>query len=254
MIQKIFLLVFLALSSFGVDNLTAQKQNALYIQNMIEIEENIAKNFEKYILTEFKLPTINDLISDEYLGTNFSVSNKMGENIDFKSSSDLQLKYAITKEEYRKKRDENIDVENYIVQLYNRDLYRDYTSVYYEKENSENSYVEFKLKTPEAQTIFDLLKSGNVIAKTCTASLKNSYCNNDERTIRWYNSASNWIEYNKKDFNSGNITISSESILTSETAKLSSLKVGSYIFIKDKTKNVKMIDDSSGNLQILKVD
>lgn len=103
MIRKIFIIVLLALSSFGVDNLTAQKQNALYIQKMIEIEENIAKNFEKYILTEFKLPTMNDLISDEYLGTNFSVSNKMGENIDFKSSSDLQLKYAITKDEYRKK-------------------------------------------------------------------------------------------------------------------------------------------------------
>lgn len=257
MIRKIFIIVLLALSSFGVDNLTAQKQNALYIQNMIEIEENIAKNFEKYILTEFKLPTINDLISDKYLGTNFSVSNKMGENIDFKSSGNLQLKYAITKDDYRKKRDENIGVENYIVQLYNRDLYRDYTSVYYEKENSGNSYVEFKLKTPEAQTIFDLLKSGNIIEKTCSDSLKNRYryCDKENKnTIRWYNSASNWIEYDKKDFNSGNITISSESIINSETIKLNDLKVGSYIFIKDKTKNVKLVNDSSGNLQILKVD
>ncbi len=254
MIRQFILLITILISSFSQDTLTAQKQNTLYIQDLIQIEENIAKNFEKYILTEYKIPTITDLIDDNYLGSNFSVLNRMGENIDFKDSSKLQLKYAITKDEYRKTRDENLGIENFLVQLYNRDLYRDYTTVFSDDTDVNNMYVEFELKSDEAKNIFDLLKNGNSIAKTCVASLKSTYCNNNDRTIRWYNASSNWIEYDKKDFNKGNITVSSESILTSETTKLSNLKVGSYIYIKDKTKNVKMIDDSSGNLQILKVD
>ncbi|QKF76239.1 hypothetical protein [Arcobacter defluvii] len=254
MIRQFILLITILISSFSQDTLTAQKQNTLYIQDLIQIEENIAKNFEKYILSEYKIPTITDLIDDNYLGSNFSVLNRMGENIDFKDSSKLQLKYAITKDEYRKTKDENLGIENFLVQLYNRDLYRDYTTVFSDDTDVNNMYVEFELKSDEAKNIFDLLKNGNSIAKTCVASLKSTYCNNNDRTIRWYNASSNWIEYDKKDFNKGNITVSSESILTSETTKLSSLKVGSYIFIKDKTKNVKMIDDSSGNLQILKVD
>jgi len=114
--------------------------------------------------------------------------------------------------------------------------------------------VEFKLKSPEANTIYKLLKNGNVIEKICSATLVSKYCNNDKRTIKWYNASSNWIEYDKKDFNNGNIIISSESIISSDEAKLRDLKVGSYIFIKDKTKNVKVADSTSGNLQILKVD
>jgi hypothetical protein len=254
MIRQFILLITILISSFSQDTLTAQKQNTLYIQDLIQIEENIAKNFEKYILSEYKIPTITDLIDDNYLGSNFSVLNRMGENIDFKDSSKLQLKYAITKDEYRKTKDGNLGIENFLVQLYNRDLYRDYTTVFSDNTDVNNMYVEFELRSDAAKNIFELLKNGNSIEKTCVASLKSTYCNNNDRTIRWYNASSNWIEYDKKDFNKGNITVSSESILTSETTKLSNLKVGSYIYIKDKTKNVKMIDDSSGNLQILKVD
>lgn len=35
---------------------------------MIEVEENIAKMFEKYLLTEFKIPTLDNLKIDDYLG------------------------------------------------------------------------------------------------------------------------------------------------------------------------------------------
>ncbi len=252
MMKYLVILIFTIVYSFALDELAAQKQNTLYVQNLIEIEENIAKNLEKYILTEFKLPTMANLVSDGYFGTNFSLKNNMGDDIDFKSINDLQVKYAIKKAEYRQKRDGNIGVENYIVQLYNRDLYRDYTSVYNDVDISK-SYIELKLKSPEAQNIFNLLKTGNTIAKECGISLVNTYCNNDSKTIRWYNSTSNWIEYSKKEFNKGNIIISNESIITSDVAKLRGLSVGSYVFIKDKTKNVKLTD-LSGNLQILKVD
>lgn len=248
---KIFLFIVLWFSfSFSNESLNAQKQNTLYIHNLIEIEEKIASNFEKYLLTEFKIPTINDLITDEYLGSNFSLLNKMGDNIDFLDALNLKIKYAIRKNEF-------INAQGYTILLYNRDLYRNYTTVSSEIADSKidlsKSYVEFRLKSAEANTIYNILKAGNIIEKTCTATLVSKYCNNDKNSIRWYNASSNWIEYNKKDFNQGNITISSESIISSEILKLRDLKVGSYIFIKDKTKNVKLADDVSGNLQILKV-
>lgn len=248
---KIFLFFVLWFSfSFSNESLNAQKQNTLYIHNLIEIEEKIASNFEKYLLTEFKIPTINDLITDEYLGSNFSLLNKMGDNIDFLDALNLKIKYAIRKNEF-------INAQDYTILLYNRDLYRNYTTVSSEIADSKidlsKSYVEFRLKSAEANTIYNILKAGNIIEKTCTATLVSKYCNNDKNSIRWYNASSNWIEYNKKDFNQGNITISSESIISSEILKLRDLKVGSYIFIKDKTKNVKLADDASGNLQILKV-
>jgi hypothetical protein len=247
MIKTLFSSILLSITLFAVDNLTAQKQDTLYIQNMIEIEENIAKNFEKYLLTEYSIPTIEELISDDYLGSNFSVINKMGDNIDFKDSSSLQLKYAVTKDAYRKKRDETVGIENYIVQLYDRDLYRDYTYAYDDATDISKSYVEFKLESAEAKTIFKILTEGYVIAKTCTDSLKNTYCNYDTNSIRWYNSASNWIEYDKKNFEDGNVTVVSSSVINDP--KLDNLKVGVYIFIQNTSRYVKLIDN-----KILKVD
>ena len=253
--KNLIALFLLIVYSNANESLVAQKQNTLYIHNLIEIEEKIASNFEKYLLTEFKIPKINDLITDEYLGINFSLLNKMGDNIDFLDALNLKIKYAIRKNEF-------INAQDYTILLYNRDLYRNYTTVNYEIDEDKidltKSYVEFRLKSAEANTIYNILKDNilkdeNIIEKTCTATLDSKYCNNDKNSIRWYNASSNWIEYSKKDFNQGNITISSESIIGSEIDKLRDLKVGSYIFIKDKTKNVKLADDASGNLQILKV-
>lgn len=252
MMKNLIILFLLIIHSNANESLIAQKQNTLYVHNLIEIEEKIAQNFEKYLLDKLQIPTINNLINENYLGINFSVQNKMGSNIDFRDTNNLQIKYAITKNEF-------INSEDYLILLYNRDLYRDYTTVNFvttsdKKIDLTKSFVEFKLKSPEAMTIFNILKNGETILENCSSSLINKYCINDKKSIRWYNSSSNWIEYNIKEFNNGNITVSSENVITSEVEKLRLLKIGSYIFIKDKTKNIKMADDTSGNLQILKVD
>lgn len=252
MMKNLIILFLLIIHSNANESLIAQKQNTLYVHNLIEIEEKIAQNFEKYLLDKLQIPTINNLINENYLGINFSVQNKMGSNIDFRDTNNLQIKYAITKNEF-------INSEDYLILLYNRDLYRDYTTVNFvttsdKKIDLTKSFVEFKLKSPEAMTIFNILKNGETIVENCSSSLINKYCINDKKSIRWYNSSSNWIEYNIKEFNNGNITVSSENVITSEVEKLRFLKIGSYIFIKDKTKNIKMADDTSGNLQILKVD
>jgi hypothetical protein len=251
MIRNIYVYLIFIVCLNADDNLLAQKQNTLYVQNLIKIEENITKNFEKYILTEFKLPTIVDLIDDNYLGSNFSVENRMGVDIDFLSTTELKIKYLITKDEYR-------DSDKYITQLYNRDVYRDLTTVYFERESNlkvdfTKSYVEMKLESDEAKTIFLLLKDGNVINKECSSILVNVYCNNNQKTIRWYNATSQWIEYSKKEFNNGNITTSMGVSALMNEAKISDLAVGSYIFIKDISKYVKLVNLGS-TIQILKVD
>lgn len=195
MIKKLLLTFCLFVSANAVDNLTAQKQNALYVQNLIEIEENIAKNFEKYILTEFKIPTLDNLINDSYLGSNFSTSNIMGSTIAFEDTTNLKIKYAVTKDAYRVKATSSSS-ENYIVQLYNRDLYRSLTTAYNDSTLS-NSYIKITLQSDEAKTIFELLTKNFTIEKECSSSLSEKYCNNanNTKTFRWYNSSSNWIEY-----------------------------------------------------------
>ena len=250
MIKYLLFILLFTLSLKAEDSLNAQKQNALYVQNMIEIEENISKMFEKYLLSEFKIPTLDNLKTDDYLGSNFSTTNKMGSNIAFESTSDLKIKYAITNDLYRNEKTSGID--NYIVKLYNRDLYRNYTSAYEDSTTLSKSYIEIVLHSDEAKTIFSLLKDGNTIAKTCTSILTSTYCNNNQKTIRWYNASSQWIEYDKINFNNANITLSSIGLLSD--SKLNDLAVGSYIFVENLSKYVKLTDTSSGSLQIMKVD
>lgn len=252
---KIFILSLIFLLNLNAnEDLTAQKQNTLYVQNLIEIEEKIARNFEKYILTEFKFPRMSDLIDvdNKYLGSNFSVKNRMGVDIDFLSASQLKIKYLVSNDVYIN------SPEDYVIQLYNRDLYRNLTSVDYEIANSKiditKSYVEIKLQSDEAKTIFNLLSAGKSISKNCnTIPTSGNYCNYNQKTIRWYKDATKYIEYSKKDFNKGNILVKgmTKEEVESETAQLENLIVGAYIFI-DAKKYVNMFN-SGTTLQILEV-
>jgi hypothetical protein len=233
---KILIVLLLFINLYSKDLLLAQKQNTLYVQNLIDIEEKIALNFEKYLLTEFKFPKLEDLITNSYLGANFSNANKFGSQISFVtetgSTNRLRIKYAVTS-----------NVESYIKELYNRDLYRFNTHAY---SNEDISYVQIKLQSKEAETIYKILSSGGIIEKNCQSTLVNRYCN-IENSIRWYNGASNWIEYSKKDFEDGNVTVVSNAVLTD--TKLNNLKIGTYIFVENSSKYVKYIDN-----KILKVD
>ena len=231
-----FILFFLTLS-FSVDNLRVQQQDVLYVQNIIEKEEMIARNFEKYLLNEFAIPAMNDLQTDEYLGKNFTIKNRMGDSFVLDASPSLiKLNYGI-KDQYLKKIDDDY---NYIVQLYNRDLYRNNTYVIFDKDDDKKSYIEIQLKSPEAKNIYKILKEENEkIAKNCSSESK-GYCNNqdDERTIRWYDNSSNWIEYSKKDFKDGNINVNSN--ISDEKRK--ELKIGSHIFKNKESQSIRFME------------
>lgn len=242
MIRILLVLIIYFISSFANESNTLQKQNVLYVQNLIDKEEKIAQNFEKYILAEFEIPTLAKLQKDEYLGSNFSFENIMGDQLILDTSLNanekkIKLKYAVAKK---------ISTDqNYILQLYNRELYREYTKVEFDTVNIVNSYVWFYLKSPEANTLYGILKSGKSIEKNCISTLKDKYCNNNLKSIRYYNSNSDWIEYSKKDFLNGNITISNERLISNDiigdnaknfkdvVTNVKDLKVGAYIFVKE---------------------
>lgn len=240
MIKKIYIFMLIVISLNAEDTLITKQQNALYVQNMIEIEENIAENFEKYILTEFKIPTFLDLKTNDYLGTNFSVVNKMGTDINFESNTNLKIKYAITN-----------TVDKYIKLLYNRDLYREKTTAFEDTNTLANSYVLIQLQSPAAKNIYDILLSGKTIKKTCTVAvsepeLTNVFCNNNLKTLRWYDSTSHWIEYDKIEFKKGNVTIKNIAMLSDSV--LNDLAIGVYIYVQNGSKYIKSL-----NNQILKV-
>jgi hypothetical protein len=236
--RNICIILICLINLYSNDFKMQQQEIVLRVQTLIEQEEKIAENFEKYLLTEFSFPTMENLVVDSYLGSNFSLLNNFGSsNIAFQTEAGttnrLEIKYAVTN-----------NVESFIKELYDRDLYRFKT---YIKRDGDSKTLQIKLKSKEALNIYEILKSGATIAKTCSDNLKNSYCNYDIGAIRWYNSASNWIEYSKKDFEDGNVTIVSSSVLND--VKLNNLKVGSYIFIENSAKYVKIIDN-----KILKVE
>lgn len=225
-------ILYLCLSFLNAkDTLYVQQQNVLYVQNLIEIEEKIASNFEKYLLNEFKIPEMSDLKDDGYLGKNFNTTNKFSlEDIDFISNENLKIRYAITKE----------NLPLYINGLYKRDLYRDMTTAY-EDSDSSKSYVSFELKSKVAENILDILEGGFTIESECSNSLKETYCVTNLNTIRWYNASSNWIEYNNEKFEGGNVTISTSGLLTS--SKLDDLSIGVFVFVNNGDKYLKTFSD-----------
>lgn len=234
MIKNISFLFLFFSSIFADDTLLLQRQNTLYTQNLITKEEEIAKAYEKYLLTEFKIPTINALQINDYLGSNFSFKNNLGVNLAFSSLKQPALVYAISP-----------NSQEYINLLYQRDLYRDYTTVKWEKINNKidltKSYVEIRLKSKEAQTIFAILQSKKEILSNCNNPVDGKYCNLNEKVLRYYDSSGNWIEYSKKDFTNGNVNVSNMSIFDDVNLKNSQL-IGTYAIVKNTDIYIKFDD------------
>ena len=229
--KAIFLLFIIISNILIADSLVLQKQNTLYTQNLISIEEQIAKAFEKYLLEEFKIPTMDDLQKNDtknlYLGSNFHLENIFGTKLEL-IEKELKLKYAITK-----------NSQEYVTLLYERDLYRDYTTVYKDK---TESFVEISLKSKEAQNIFKILKSGKKIAKNCENPVLSEYCSLNKNIIKYYDKNKDWIEYSKKEFQNGDVNVSSINIFDDVDLK-DNLKTGIYIFVKNTAKHIKFYDE-----------
>ena len=232
--MRVFLLI-ISFYSFLISNSDFVKQrNVLYTQNLVLLEEKVALEYEKYLLTKFEIPSIADLLTAEFLGSNFSTKNIMGDSIDFKDSSNLKLKFGISK-----------GPKNYMLDLYKRDLYRNRTSVHLEGTNknidTEESYVQILLKSDEAKNIHAILKDGYTIKENCKMLNKsNIYCNYNDTALRWYFTDSSWIEYSKSLFTKGNVTIKN---VSESNNKLNELEVGTFVFEENGSKFIRLAND-----------
>lgn len=238
------ILLFISLSFFVLNaNDTLKQKNILLVKDMIEREEKLAESFEKYILTEFVKPaTINAMMVEGYLGADYSITNPFGTSqIIFRDTDKMLLRYALDKD----------NLDEYLKLVYNTPIYRKNSVVFYDGDTPDNSRVKLKLKSDEAKNILALLVDGETIEKTCPPSAASRYCSVNDNSIRWYNSTSNWIEYSKRYLNKGNITVQNTTMLTDD--KLKELPVGTFIYLQNGSKYVKLVDDG-GTLNILKVD
>lgn len=232
MMKIIFLNLILLVTLLNADN-NIKQQNVLLAKDLVAKEELVAQAFEKYILENYAIPTMDKLKENKYLGEDFSLKNIFGsEDISFSTANSSQLKYSVTK----------TNLDEYIKLVYDRSLYRKYTEV-------GADFIQIKLQSDEAKNIYNLLLT-NTIESSCPPSTANKYCSVNETSIRWYNSTSNWIEYSKKDFDNGNVTVENTSLLSD--TRLEALPVGTYIYLKNGAKYIKLM--SSGTLKILKVD
>lgn len=236
-----FFFIFLFVVNLLNANEVLKQKNVIAVKNIIEKEENIAYEFERYLLNELKIPTLNDLLTNDYLGENFNLSSSLGNDISFKDSTNLQLNVSIN----------NPTLENsYLKLLYKRELYRENSSVYWES-NYANAYVNINLKSDEAKTIFKILKSGQTIQTTCSNTLVNKYCQSSKLTIRWYNSSSQWIEYNKDSFTNGDVSVSQVEFVDNLDSKLDDLPVGTKIYIQNN--GIKLKVEIAGVIKYLDV-
>lgn len=230
--KYIFISMLIFVFTLQANDVLKQK-SILTVKNIIEKEEAIAYEFEKYLLNEAKIPSLDDLLINDYLGENFKLFSNLGDDISFKSVSDLRLHIAINNP-----KQEN----NFLKLLYKRELYRNYTSVSWDSVYSD-AYVNINLQSDEAKNIFRLLKNGKQIATNCLNVVADNYCLSSKITIRWYDSTrSTWIEYNLDSLENSDIAISewNEDNLPS---KLSELAIGTKIYIKDNGIKLK-IDDN----------
>lgn len=240
--MKILLILFLSFFSLFAQNNVIKYKNALAINELIKAEEKIALNYEKYLLTELKKPSsLNDLIDDKYLGSNFSVKNPFGSSsINFISINDMKLKFLVTK----------VSKDSYIYKLYTRDLNRDRTNATTtvgEDDLTKESkfYIKFELKSKVAQNILKILNDGYTIlnnsdCKNSAISKVNKYCDYSEQVFRWYNSSSKWVEYDKEKLNHTNVTIQDASLINESI--LDDQVVGTFIYVQNGNKFLQLVD------------
>ena len=236
--KALFLISIMMTFLLSRDSNLVQQQNVLGIQKIITMEEEIAKQFEKYLLTEFKIPSLSELINDDYLGSNFSTSNRFGPTITLTVNKTtapfLSLSYAVTKALDAN----NLEIETYVNGLYSRDLYRNLTTA---NDETGNYFTSFELESTNAQQIFNILKTiSGSIEKSCSDTLVSKYCMVNDDSIRWYNSVSNWIEYDLTKLNEGSATVNLYSMLSD--VKALEIKVGKIVYLKNGSKYIKNLN------------
>ncbi|MDZ7818122.1 MAG: hypothetical protein U5K55_05705 [Aliarcobacter sp.] len=165
---KIFFLFFLSLNLYSnenyIDSITLTK-----IKKLVQKEEEIAYAYKKYILEKGKKPTLDDLITNNYLPKGFSKTNSFGEDMSLDTSIPYYLKVSIP---------DNVDLKTNVFDYYYSNIYRTYTKA---PLSIKNDKVEIKLSSKEK---FIYTNQDNIT--TTTTGITNKYYLDNNGILHWY--------------------------------------------------------------------
>jgi hypothetical protein len=229
MIKKLFLILILVNSFFAEEITTfdARQEALLKIRNIITQEESIARAYESYILKNYNIPILSNLITADYLGVEFT-TNFDTTNFNSISLDNLTLSYALKSDALKN------DLK--FKDLYENDTFRNRT---YFQDNK----IYYLLLDDFAKHLYFLIKRQNSAILDCTNLLSKRYCVNNNH-IYIYSSdtvktnATLLLYYHKDKFKMGPFIITNN-ISEHSNIEFSSIPKGIILYDSDGKKYIK---------------
>lgn len=234
--KKFILFIFLSLNSFLFSETFSEKQTILNdIQDLIIYEESIAKAYERYIITYYKLPTLTDTNFLKMIQTKNSSSNIIAttQNLNTNLNLDYGIKSTISNE-YKK--------------IYENNMYRDKTFVVSNKVyfSLENNFAKHIISLLGLKNLSSIEKCPTNISSTITCHENNTiYIDVKERKLDSFTNEkrpNNFLAaYTIENFENGPIIIPVPKANAGEKI-FSTLKNGTLIYDNNGNKFIKTTD------------
>ena len=166
----LFIPLFLFCNSINLESLDLSK-----IKKVVQKEEEIAKEYKKFINKKGKAPTLAELMDDEFLKEGFSSKNPYGKEISIDSTEHEIDAYLL---------DESVVLSSNIYDYYYNNKYREFTN---SPTNLQTNKVNIILSTNEKfiSSNSDIIST---IKPTSTQTLENKYYLDENGVLNWYGS------------------------------------------------------------------
>jgi hypothetical protein len=227
---KIFLLLFLIVNFLKAEDLPfiEQQELLLKVKIIIQEEESISSAYESFIINENKIPsTFSELITDDYLGSDFSLTSfdtsiVSIDDFSFRKSITNRLEGTIYKDDER------------IKNLYESDLFRKRT--YF-----DNDYISIKLEDEFAKHLYFLSSTGGFNLLGCGIIPKKKYCiKDDDIYIYENNTQSNLLmHYAIEKFKTGPIIITKLTSYHTTSDEFNYIPMGTILYDTEAVKYIK---------------
>lgn len=225
-----FFLVFIFLKAEDSEFIEKQKL-LLKVKTIIQEEESIARAYENFIINEKKLPlTFSELITDDYLGTTFSLTS-------FDASVPSVDNFRYRKTISNRLKDTTLEDDTSIKSLYESDLFRKKT-YYYDDET-----IAIKLEDDFANHLYFLSSTGGFNLIECGVTPKKKYCTQDDDIYIYEEDAqTNLLMYYAIDnFKMGPIIITTDTSLYA-SEEFNYIPRGALLYDTDTVKYIKTTD------------
>lgn len=228
---KIFLSIFLILNFlYGEDSDFITKQKLLLkVKTIIQEEESIARAYESFIINEKKLPlTFNELKTDDYLGTTFSLTS-------FDTSTASVDNFNYIKSINNRLKGTTLEDDTSIKSLYESDLFRKKTYYY------DSDTIGIKLQDEFANHLYFLSSTGGFNLLECGATPKKKYCTEDDDIYIYKEDAQTnlLMYYAIEKFNTGPIIITNDTSLHITSDEFNYIPRGALLYDTEAIKYIR---------------